>query len=141
MNIVGKPSVNFIFFVLCLNRYIPAIVPMDPPSSATNSNVFSGILHFPYIAFRLSMYITNNPIKLMMHKQIDTLRGVKYTINPVEFKNFMLYLLFIIHDMFQSHLSAYCLFFHIRISSSSYFIRQIDLTDYFVTCLLSIQIF
>jgi hypothetical protein len=31
IKIVGNPIVNFIFLVLCLNKYIPATVPIPPP--------------------------------------------------------------------------------------------------------------
>jgi len=31
IKIVGNPIVNFIFLILCLNKYIPATVPIPPP--------------------------------------------------------------------------------------------------------------
>ena len=66
--ITGKPMENLSFLVLCLNVYIPAIAPILPPIIAKTSNVCSGILHFPYLAFRLSIYIARNAIKFITTK-------------------------------------------------------------------------
>ena len=71
INIAGKPIVKYFFFVLCLNVYIPAIVPIPPPNSVIKKNVFSGILHFIFYAFFLSMPIAKNPIIFIISKYIS----------------------------------------------------------------------
>ena len=68
ISIVGNPNINLIFCVLCLNVYIPTKQPIEPPNKAISINVFSGILHLPYLAFRLSIYIISTPIKLITIK-------------------------------------------------------------------------
>ena len=83
INIVGKPSINLSFCVLCLNKYMPAIVPIEPPNKAISISVFSGILHLPYFAFFLSIYITKKPNRLITIKYTIIFNGVKYVINPI----------------------------------------------------------
>ena len=49
IRMAGNPITNLAFFVLCLNRYIPAIPPSPPPKKTNINKVFSDILlHFPY---------------------------------------------------------------------------------------------
>ena len=61
IKIAGNPIVNFAFLVLCLNVYIPAIVPIPPPNAVITKSVFSGILHALFLAFHLSIPIAKNP--------------------------------------------------------------------------------
>lgn len=53
MHNVGSPRVNLNFCVLCLNLYIPKIVPIPPPNAVITKIVFSGILHFPLLCLLL----------------------------------------------------------------------------------------
>ena len=62
IRISGNPITNLVFFVLCLNKYIPAIPPIPPPRKTNVNNVDSFILHFPFFAFCLSMYIAKKDI-------------------------------------------------------------------------------
>lgn len=89
IKIVGNPTVNFIFFVLCLNKYIPKIVPIPPPSIVIISRVPSGILQYPFFALYLSIPIAKKPIKLMTNKYISIFFIEINLINPVLFKKFI----------------------------------------------------
>ena len=70
IKIIGNPIKNRGFLVLCLKAYIPNIAPMLPPISAIINNVCSLILHFPYVALRLSMYIAKKAMKFINIKYI-----------------------------------------------------------------------
>ena len=66
IHINGIPTTKYQCFVLCLKRYIPAKVPMLPPSRLTRNKVFSGILYLCFMAFLLSINITNTPAIFMI---------------------------------------------------------------------------
>ena len=59
--IKGIPTTKYQCFVLWRNKYIPAHVPILPPSRLTMNNVRSGIRKRCLIARLLSEYITYNP--------------------------------------------------------------------------------
>ncbi len=61
MSIAGIPTTKYQCLVLCLNAYIPARVPILPPTALTMNRVFSGILQAPFLAFDLSAHITAKP--------------------------------------------------------------------------------
>ena len=102
------------FCVLCLNVYIPAIVPIPPPSAVTRNNVFSEILHVPFLAFLLSNHIMKKPNIFMHNKYISMFCVVNISSILI---------------MFCSNI--FCL--------ASFF--KIGLADYFGSCLLGIRIF
>ena len=70
IKITGKPIENLNFLVLCLKVYIPVIAPMLPPIRASINKDCSGILHFPYLAFLLSIYIVKKATKLITIRYI-----------------------------------------------------------------------
>ena len=51
----GTPYLNFFFWVLWCQTFIPIHAPMLPPSTANINNAVSLILHIDFLAFHLSM--------------------------------------------------------------------------------------
>ena len=55
MQISGIIIVNFLCFVLCLNKSIPKYMPKAPPNKEKMNNVNSETLHFLCLALYLSI--------------------------------------------------------------------------------------
>ncbi len=70
ISMAGIPVTKYQCFVLCLNRYIPAHVPILPPNKLTRKSIFSGILHAWCFALDLSMPITAIPMIFIIRRYI-----------------------------------------------------------------------
>lgn len=63
----GNPNVNDSFLVLWLNKYMPIVVPREPPNKASANKLFSEILlAFLFFEADLSIPMTNSPMILMI---------------------------------------------------------------------------
>ena len=67
---MGIPIVNFKCLVLCLNAYIPQIIPIPPKIIASINSVFSLIRHMDFCAIFLSYHIVKKEIKFITKKYI-----------------------------------------------------------------------
>ena len=64
----GIPTTKYQCLVLCRNRYIPAQVPMLPPSRLQPKSIFSGTRHICFIARLLSVHIRYTPNRFIIAK-------------------------------------------------------------------------
>ena len=87
-SITGIPATKYQCLVLCLNKYIPAMEPIEPPIIATKKSVASGILHFLLLALDLSTPIIISPKRLTAARYIKSMSHISSMVSPELFSNY-----------------------------------------------------
>ena len=79
----GIPTVKYQCLVLWRKTYMPAQVPILPPTMAAKNRVFSEIRHFLCFAFHLSSPIRKNPARFTKARYITGMYSIPGICTPL----------------------------------------------------------